>query len=120
MSFDPFDPTTWREDPDDFVVPTHELESTITIAEADAEEQAQAQAFSWADAADTLVPEFGGPAFKEEVQDEAFRQIHKSRENLGSAVRARDPVLAQIEELKAQMRRLEKSRWHWPWSKKEA
>jgi len=106
MSFDPFDPTTWREDPDDFVVPTHELGSTITIAEADA--------------ADALVPEFGGPAFKEEVQDEAFRQIHKSRENLGNAVRARDPVLAQIEELKAQMRRLEKSRWHWPWSKKEA
>jgi len=139
MSFDPFDPTTWREDPDNFIVPKHEFESILQVAEADAEEQAQARAFTQDEPAGTPVPEFGGPGFKEGVQREALRQIRQGMENLDNAVQAlqdaeealadedvaeavrqRDPILAQLKELKVQMAEMKKKQWYWPWSKKEA
>lgn len=75
MAFDPLNPATWQDDPDDFIVPKHELGTLLDVAEADAEEQAQARAF-------------GGPDFEDGVQREALRQMDSGREALWRAYQA--------------------------------
>lgn len=76
MTFDPFNPTTWHDDPDDFIVPSHELESISATAQADADEEAQVRAFLGLDRWEV----------DEETKQEALRQVMESRQAIRDAL----------------------------------
>lgn len=59
--FDPFNPTTWREDPTDFVVPPHEQDASMRNIVQQSEEV--------------------GLALSDDVQREALRQLRREQED---------------------------------------
>lgn len=80
MVFDPFDPTTWHDDPEDFVVPAHEAESVALAqhltTQADADEEAQVRAFLGIDRWD----------MSEDDKQECIRQVMEGRKAIRDAL----------------------------------
>ena len=80
MGFNPLDPMTWHDDPDDYVVPAHEMES-IALAQhlttqADADEEAHVRAFLGLDRMNMT----------EEDKEECLRQVMESRKAIQDAL----------------------------------
>jgi len=99
MTFDPYDHTTWWDDPDDFVVPPHELDSVVATAQADAEEAAQARAF------------YGSPAYEDGVQREALSQMKRQQgyepliEAIQALIDSQEALLMTVEDMAEEMHR---------------
>jgi len=80
MTFNPLDPTTWHDDPEDFAVPPHEAAAATAQAEliytCDAHEEEQVRAFLGLDRWDMT----------EEDKQQCMRQVMEGRKAIQDAL----------------------------------
>jgi len=92
MAFDPLDPTTWHDDPLDFIVPPHVVAADMALAEhlhtSDTDEEAQVRAFLGLD-------RWG---ISEEQKAEAMRQVMASRQAIHDALQSLSDAEAAMDE----------------------